>query len=193
MLKVKKTSNKATKSLDKVSQRRPRGRPRVRPSLITGTAYNYGEIFKIIWDDKQDLHRRTLRGVGPDLVKAQTEEEVVRAFDRHPNYRDQFKPFAGLILKILRDKDFPKTPKAQKRFLAESLACRGLVTPRRARDICEQERRREKTAHRILRFEWYIECSCGYKGRSKDHACPKCGAKIDTGFGTIPGIQGYLG
>jgi hypothetical protein len=192
MRKVKKPSKKTAKSLDNASGKRRRGRPGVRPSLITGTAHNYEQIFEIIWNDKRDLHGRTLRGVGHDLVKARTEKEVVRAFNPHPSYQDQFKPLAGLILKMLRDTDFPKTPKAQKRFLAESLACRGLVTPRRARDICEQERRRERTAHRILRFEWYIECSCGYKGRSRDHSCPKCGAKIDTGFGAIPSVQGYL-
>jgi hypothetical protein len=133
-----------------------------------------------------------LKGVGRDLVKARTEEDVIRAFDQHPSYKEQFKPLAGLILKVLRGKDFPKTPKAQMRFLAESLAGRGLVTPRRARDICEQERKREKTAHHIIRFEWYIECSCGYKGRSKNHACPNCEAKINFEFGTNPDIEGLF-
>lgn len=192
MRKAKKTSKKPAKPLDNVPRKQRRGRPGVRPSLITGTAYNYELIFGIIWNDKKNSEGKTLSGIGCDLLKARTENEVIRAFDAWPNYQEQFKPLAGMILKILREKKFPKTAGPQRRFLAESLAGRGLVSPSRARDICEQERRREKTAHRILRFEWYIECSCGYKGRSRDHACPKCGAKIDTGFGAIPSVQGYL-
>jgi hypothetical protein len=122
--------------------------------------------------------------VGNDLLKAQTEEEVIRAFDLWPNYQPEFAPLAGAILKIRRDKDFPKTHKLQMRFLANSLAGIGSVSPRRSRDICEkvrakEERANEKRVNRILCFEWYIECSCRYKGRSRDHACPKCGAMID--------------
>jgi hypothetical protein len=47
---------------------------------------------------------------------------------------------------------------------------------------CQKERTKEKRTHHILRFEFYVECSCGFKGRSCDHACPKCGAEIDFGF-----------
>jgi hypothetical protein len=53
---------------------------------------------------------------------------------------------------------------------------------RRSRDICQEERTKEKRAHRILRYEFYVECSCGFKGRSQNHACQKCGAEIDFGF-----------
>jgi len=77
---------------------------------------------------------------------------------------------------------FPKRRQPQINFLADSLAGLGLVTPRSSRDICEKERARLKRAHHIIRYEAYVECSCGFKGRSHNHACRKCGAKIDFRF-----------
>src|SRR5438132_13441161 len=59
------------------------------------------------------------------------------------------------------------------------------VTPRRSRDICEQERAKAKRNHHIICYEFYVECSCGHKGRSRNHACPKCGARIFFGFGSM--------
>ena len=190
MLKRTKAALKPQKPLDTVSGKRGRGRPGVRPSLISGRAYNYHQIFKIIWNDREDTRGEPLRGMGEDLLKAQTEEDVIRAFDPWPNYQQDFAPLAGLILKVLRDNDFPKRRKPQIRFLADSLGGSGMVSLRRSRDICEEERAKGKRAHRILRFEWYIECSCRYKGRSRDHACPKCGAKIDFGLGSVLGDEG---
>ena len=38
-------------------------------------------------------------------------------------------------------------------------------------------------AHHIIRYEFYVECSCGYKGRSVDHACRKCEARIQFRIG----------
>jgi hypothetical protein len=63
-------------------------------------------------------------------------------------------------------------------FLADSLAALGVVVPRRSRDICAAERAKAKREHHVIRYEFYVECSCGYKGPSKDHACRRCGAKI---------------
>src|SRR5437867_6072956 len=68
-------------------------------------------------------------------------------------------------------------------FLADSLAGTGIVSPRRSRDICAAERAKEKRTHRIIRFEFYVECSCGYKGPSENHACRKCGATISFPLG----------
>jgi len=39
-----------------------------------------------------------------------------------------------------------------------------------SRDICERERARVKGVHRILHYEFYVECSCSYKGISRNHA-----------------------
>ena len=91
-------------------------------------------------------------------------------------------PLANLIFRVLREPKFPKRREAQINFLADSLAGLGYLAPRSSRDICQKERTKEKRTHHILRYEYYVECSCGFKGRSRDHACPKCGAKIDFGF-----------
>ncbi|MFB3923940.1 MAG: hypothetical protein ACE145_19640 [Terriglobia bacterium] len=106
-------------------------------------------------------------------MKAQNEEEVIRAFDLAPSYKLEFAPIAPLILRILRDPKFPKRPEPQRNFLADSLAGRGLISPRRSRDICEQERK--KKVHLIVRQDYYIECTCRYKGPALHGQCPKCG------------------
>ena len=90
---------------------------------------------------------------------------------------------AGRVLEVLRDPHFPKRRLTRIGFLADSLAGSGAVTPRRSRDICSQERAKTKSAHRILRYEFYVECSCGYKGQSQDRACTACGAQIEFGSG----------
>jgi hypothetical protein len=76
------------------------------------------------------------------------------------------------------DHHFPKRARAQINFLADSIAALGKVTPRRSRDICMLERMKAKRAHHIVRYEYYVECSCGYEGPAKDRACRKCGATI---------------
>ncbi len=114
------------------------------------------------------------------------EGEVLQAFERTA-YKNEFAALASLILEVLRDPDFPKRDKeARINFLADSLAARGVVTPRTSRDICARERARKKakSVHRILRHEFYIECSYGYKGPASNNACRKCGAEI----GFLPGV-----
>jgi hypothetical protein len=123
------------------------------------------------------MQGETLKGVGDALLKAQTEEEVIRAFDPWPSYQRDFAPMASLILQVLRDPKFPKRPEAQMSFLAESLAGVGVISPRRSRDICEQERRKEKKKHYIIRQDFYIECTCRYKGPALQGRCPKCGTE----------------
>jgi hypothetical protein len=170
MAKHKKPAKKRKNSLDAFSKKRSRGRPyKIRASEVSGRAYNYRLIFGQIWD-----------AVGERLLKANTEEEVLQVFEPLA-YKEEFKHIASLILKVLREPDFPKRDKeARINFLADSLAARGVVTPRTSRDICARERaeERKRSAHRILRHEYYVECSCGYKGPALDKACRKCGAEI---------------
>jgi hypothetical protein len=145
----------------------------VRPSEIRGRADSYRFIFGQVWDR---LWSR--------LSLATTDQEVIDSFlvGATP-YAQEFVPaFANLIFRVLRDPKFPKRREAQINFFADSLAALGYVAPRSSRDICQKERTREKRTHHIVRFEFYVECSCGFKGRSRDHACPKCGAEIDFGF-----------
>ena len=89
---------------------------------------------------------------------------------------------ANLISRVLRDPKLPKRREAQINFLADSLAALGYIAPRSSRDICQKERTREKRTHHIIHFEFYVECLCGFKGRSRNHACRDCGAEIDFGL-----------
>ena len=177
MSKIEKTPKRVKKSLDTFSQKRRRGRPGVRVSEITGRSYNYHLIFSQIWDF-----------VGGPLRAANTKEEVIKALEPTP-YKDEFAGIASLVLQVVRDPKFPKRREAQINFLGNSLAGRGLISPRRSRDICEQKRAREraKSKYKIIRKEFYIECSCGYKGPARDNACRKCGAEISIWSETVWG------
>jgi len=142
----------------------------VSASAIAGRAQNYRGILPLIWKELEPL-----------LLEAATEDDVAKAFRIAQPGGNEFPPLAPLILKIVKDPKFPKRQRARINFLADSVAGVGLVTPRSSRDICAKERTERKVleqAPRILRYEFYIECSCDYKGHSTDHACPECGAEI---------------
>jgi len=145
----------------------------MRPAEIRGRADSYRFIFGQVWDR-----------LWPRLSRATTDQEVIDSFlEGATPYAQDFVPaLANLIFRVLRDPKFPKRHEAQINFFADSLAALGYVAPRSSRDICQKERTKEKRTHHILRFEFYVECSCGFKGRSRDQACPKCGAEIDFGF-----------
>jgi len=162
--KLKKTKT----TLDRFSPKRGRGRPQtVIPSAIKGRADNYRGILSHVWDE-----------VWTSLSTSATEDDVTRAFQKAVPYEREFSGIAHLILTVLKESRFPKRRLARINFLADSLAGLGTVTPRRSRDICAEERKREKGMHHIIRYEFYVVCSCGYKGPSLDHACGKCGAAI---------------
>jgi hypothetical protein len=174
---VKKLQN----PLDTFSEKRHRGRPRrVGPSESLGRADNYRFIFDQVWGR-----------LWPRLSQALTDQEVIDAFLESANpYAQEFMPsLASLVLRVIREPKFPKGREAQINFLADSLAGRGAVAPRSSRDICDRERARVKRAHHIVRYEFYVECSCGYKGRSQDHGCPECGAGIFFPVGSIFGLH----
>lgn len=168
----KKQIRRLQKALDTYVEKRGRGRPqKIRPSEVSGRAENY---------------RSTFRLIGPKLlaavIAATTSEEVIIAFESHAEaYAREFVPrFAADILQIIHEPKFPKRPEAQINFLADSLAGRPNVEPRRSRDICLKERAKEraKSPHTIIRKEFYVECSCGYTGPALNDACRKCGAQI---------------
>ena len=165
-------------ALDKVLQKKQKGRPRkIEPSWVRGRADNYRDIFQLIWDH-----------FWPALSKATTQQEAIQAFSCPGvgGYALDLIRQADLILKVVRDPKFPKRQReAQINFLADSIAAYGVVTPRSSRDICERERARIKAIHHILSYEFYIACSCGYKGHSRNHACPKCEAQIPFNEGIV--------
>lgn len=169
MPKRKKARKKPRNALD--MHERARGRPpKAKTSEVSGRAYNYRLIFSQVWNK-----------LGKPLLAAQTADAVIQAFAETTSYEREFAPLAQLILQVRRAPDFPRRDsKAQANFLADSLAARGEVSPRRSRDICARERakEREKSPYNIIRHEYYVECECGYKGPARDNACRKCGAEI---------------
>lgn len=182
MQKRHKLPRKPEKALDAFSEKRRRGRPEKIPrSWIIGRAPNYRTSLEYVWPKLS----------GP-LLAANTDEQVIEAFEQYAQpYANNFVPsFASDILALIHDPHFPKRAKAQIGFLADSLAGRPEITARRSRDICAEERaiQRAKSPHRILRKEFYIECSCGYKGPARNDACRKCGAEIPLSLGHFPGI-----
>jgi hypothetical protein len=163
MPKSKKVRKDAGIPLDSILGKTAVGRPGVIRSEIVGRADNYRGILSSIWDT-----------VGEPLLQAKSEEGVIKACESEAHYKPEFAGIAGLIFKVVREKKFPKTRKAQIKFLADSVAGRGWISPRRPRDICEAERK--KPINHIIRQDFYIECSCGYEGPAYHKACPKCGA-----------------
>jgi hypothetical protein len=162
MAKRKKVVKRAKKPLDSFSAKGHRGRPGVSRSEVKARGDSYRIMFGNIWKDAR----------GP-LLKAQTEEDILRAFGAWTGVRKEIEAIADLVLKVLQDPRFPKRRQAQINFLADSLAGRGLVSPRRSRDIRQQDR--DKKFHYIIRQDYYIECTCRYKGPALHGRCPKCG------------------
>jgi hypothetical protein len=168
MAKPKNVKDRAKITLDTLSKKNPRGpHRRIAPSTVIGRANNYRWILEQVWES-----------LWPSLSEAQSAEEVVAALQCGRPYEQEFLPWVDVIITVLKEKRFPKRRVARINFLADSIAGAPNVSPRRSRDICLEERAKAERAHHIIRFEVYIECSCGYKGHSNNHACPQCGAKI---------------
>jgi hypothetical protein len=192
MPKRKKTPNTSKMPLDKALTKGNRGRPGVRASEVVGRADNYRGMF---WTNRLRGRKGNKQWVrdkphewAAALVAAKTTNDAVRAIDSAPlPIQNELRLLVPLILQVLRDSDLPKRQENQFDFLADSLAARGEVSPRRSRDICQEERLKAERAHHIISYEFTIECSCGFKGFSKDHGCPKCGAKIALGLSFIYG------
>lgn len=185
MKKRKKTTKKPKIGLDTYAEKRRRGRPRRMPA---DEIYQRAENYRWqLWEQKVDGKKKILVRDRPHewaerILKATSEAKLNDALEGAPLYvRGEFRPFLPLILSILQEKTLPKTMPAQLDYLADSLAGLGQVSPRSSRDICGQERARQraKSPYQILRHEYYVECSCGYKGPAHDNACRKCGAEIN--------------
>ena len=155
MQKRERAAKKLKNPVDRGSRKRGRGRPpKVRYSDIRGRADNNRFMLGQVWDR-----------LWPKLSRAQTDQEVIDAFvgEAQP-YAPSFVPsLANLVFRVLREPKFPKRRDAQINFLADSLAGLGYVAPRSSRDICQKDRAREKRAHHIIRYEFYVECSSASK------------------------------
>ena len=160
------------KQLDALSPKRGRGRPRkALPSEVFGRTENYRWELSQVWPRLRD-----------PLLAADRTDGVIRAFETYAEpYAHEFVPrLASDILEVIHEPKFPKRAAAQVKFLADSVAGRPNISARRSRDICAREfaRERAKSPYRIIRKEFYIVCSCGYKGPAQTDGCPKCGAQI---------------
>jgi hypothetical protein len=166
MARAGKTYMTQKKSTGRRKEKKGRGRPRsIERSILVGQADHYRAALPQYWPK-----------LGPRLLAAQSSEEIVRAVKEDAaGIIGSLVRFSELILKIVCDPKFPRARAAsQIHFLADSLGGQGLVTPRRSREICAEER--SKVRHVIVRREYYIECSCGYEGPARDGACRNCGS-----------------
>jgi len=149
-----------------------RGRPPQVPADRVARRANYiASNLKRVWST-----------LAPLLLPARTVADVGEALTRgaKPYVGDFISPgWYELVLRVLQEPKFPKTEAAQIKFLATSIAGWGEISARRSRDIAQLERKKRRAQHRILRYEFYVECSCGYKGPSMNHACPECAAPIE--------------
>jgi hypothetical protein len=114
-----------------------------------------------------------------ELETAKTEEEAASAFERVPSpYKERLNLWLTAIPEWALEGKFPKTNLERKmHHLADSVAAGGFLSPRRCRDVCLEERKRQAQLGMILRREFYIECSCGYQGPAKGGGCRQCGTK----------------
>lgn len=149
------------------SQKKGRGRPRkIDPHIVVTTAGTYHSQLTLAWPILGQQLLAAAKQSAPELW------EVVKSGRGILSPASDF-TFSERIYEIIRDPKFPKErAKSQIRFLADSLGGCGLVTPRRAREICAKARK--KVRHVIVQRDFYIECTCGYSGPALHGACPKC-------------------
>ena len=162
--------SKKTSTLLLTGSRKRRGPKRhMRPSEVFNRAYDLQLKLKL---SEQEID-------WDKLVGAKTKADLDEAFKRVPeSYRRAFLVRRSLVVKCVQDPKFPKRDRqARIRFLGESLGSDGRTSLRRSRDICLEERRKEKKQGIIVRQEFYIECTCGYKGPARNGGCPQCGSK----------------
>ncbi len=154
----------------------------MRHRTIAGHGYNYGHAFLYagdrFWEQVQAL--RNIKRTELDKRKLVLGRHTLESVNWRTSLPSQLSDgFVTAFVKAVGDRHFPKRRKAQARFLGDSLGADGELSPRRSRDICEEQRATQKRTNHIIRYEFYIECSCQFEGHSLDHACPRCGAKIN--------------
>jgi hypothetical protein len=117
----------------------------------------------------------------PKLMTAESESDLTVAL-REVN--DQTRSllvdrWGAAILLWAKEKKYPQyNEEAILRHLADSIGGEGNVSPRRSRDICDGLRREKRNTGQIIRREFYVECTCGYRGPALRDACPDCGAPV---------------
>ena len=138
------------------------------------------EICKRAYDFKLLLELDRARTDWALMLRADSDEDLAWALkDVRERARERLFLKTELLLAALKDKQFPKQDReAQEQFIADSLAAEGRVSIRRSRDIVQRERSAVKKQGKILRREFYIQCSCGYEGPAFHDACARCRAPV---------------
>ena len=160
-----KTANRALTASEETRGRKRR----IHPENIVRAA---NDLFEILESCKDQIE-------WGKLEIAKTEKEVASAFERVPSpYRERLNLWRAVIPQWVLEGKFPKMNLERKmRHLADSIAAEGFLTPRRCRDVCLEERKRQAQLGTIFRREFYIECTCGYRGPAKGGGCLQCGTK----------------
>ena len=160
-----KTTNRALTASEETRGRKRR----IHPENVVRAA---NDLFKILESCKDQIE-------WGKLETAKTEEQAASAFERvPPPYIERLNLWLPAIPEWAQEGKFPKTNLERKiRHLADSIAAEGFLTPRRCRDVCLEERKRQAQLGMILRREFYIECTCSYRGPAKGGGCPQCGTK----------------
>jgi hypothetical protein len=166
---IKRSQSPPKLGLTQVEEKRGR-KPQVRVSEICNRAYD----FKLMLESDRK------RIDWPRLLQASSEQDLRDVLkETHDRARERVLYKPELFLATLKDKKFPKRDRdAQEQFIADSLAAEGRVSIRRSRDIVQRDRSARKKRGKILRREFYIECSCGYEGPARHDACPDCAAEV---------------
>jgi hypothetical protein len=160
-----KTANRALTASEETRGRKRR----IHPENVVRAA---NDLFKLLEFCKDQID-------WGELETAKTEEEAALAFERVPSpHRERLNLWLPAIPEWALEGKFPKTNLDRKmRHLADSVAAEGFLSPRRCRDVCLEERKRQAQLGMIFRREFYIECTCGYRGPAKGGGCPQCGTK----------------
>ena len=169
-------------ALDKPSGKRGR-KPRMDAALVLLASDRHGQWLKN-WRKAINWKK---------LQRARSRNDVEAAFRKvPPGYLDGiYRNLFPLVLRVVKDPAFPKERRAaQIRFLADSLSGEEIISPRRARDICAQQRNRSEPEHEIIRREFYVECTCGYKGPALNGGCRQCGSqKVSANARILQGVR----
>jgi hypothetical protein len=142
-----KTANRALTTSEETRGRKRR----IHPENVVRAA---NDLFEILESCKDQID-------WGKLEIAKTKKEAASAFERAPPYcRERLNLWLAAIPEWGLEGKFPKTNLERKmRHLADSMAAEGFLTPRRCRDVCLEERKRQAQLGMILRREFYIECT----------------------------------
>jgi hypothetical protein len=149
-------------------------KPGPKSQLFGNTLLSADHAYEILNSCRDDLHLDEL-----SVSNNQMEIEAALWKMNEGNRAYVLRRWSPAILMWIKEKKYPnQNRQAILRHLADSIAGEGNVSPRRSRDICSNLRREGRSVGKIIRREFYIECTCGFKGPALRDACPDCGASV---------------